>query len=753
MFVKFKYRVYFDEKNGYSVCQYKDTENNRTVTCVGNNLPTTKNITYNFTTEDYTTKYGQSYKVISYEEYVNKTEDDIVAYLSCGLFNGISKKTAQKIFECFGTETIEILDSDIDKLINVPGIGTKTLLKIKKSYIEKRASREIAEKLIKYGVSISSINRIYNRFKADALRIIEEEPYALCDIRGITFLTADMIARDRHFKENSYERVKAASNYVLTEDMMTGNVCMPKYEYAIKLIKVLNTPLITKENILPFVLRMIKDGTVKYNKRETSEGKTEYFYYPVTYNTERHIAANIKNLLHAKKRTVFNIEALIDKYSDGIELDETQREAVKMGVCEPLFIITGGPGTGKTTILKIIAQINEELNAGEDNNIFLSPTGRAARRITESTGYPAKTIHSALGLDIIDDERFVEEGFKEECLKDVRVIVDEASMIDLWTMDGLLRNIDNSSLGLIGDIDQLPSVRCGSILRDLINCGLVPCVKLDHIHRQSADALDICENAQNIKNGIHSLNTGEDFKIIEAETLEDAEKNLIEAALKQIYYYKADNVKVLCPFKKGYCGVYRVNNILQNEINPSHGKIELTIPNDMVIRVGDPVMQLKNIDEASNGDIGYVTEITKDEVHVIFTGANPTSVEYSYTDAREQLTLAYATTVHKSQGSEYDSVVLCLTPKHGLMKRRNILYTGITRGKHMVTLIGTMDAFYESIDNNMIEDRHSMLAELINPTHECIVPKPVEPIKAEPVYEQMVLPFVSVTDKKHMQVL
>lgn len=745
MYVKFKYRVYYDESSGYSVCQYRDIESGKKVTCVGTNLPTIKNISYDFVTEEFSTaKYGKSCRVISWEEYVNKTEEDIVAYLSCGMFRGISKKVAQSIYAAFGEDTISVLDNDIDKLISVPGIGKKTLEKIKKSYIEKRASREIAAKLIKYGISINAINRIYETYKSDALRIIEEEPYELCSIRGITFLMADMIARDNLFKEDSYERVKAASNYVLTEDMMYGNVCMPKKDYAIKLLRVLNTSKITKDNILDFVLRMIKDGTVRYNKRVTSEGKREYFYYPLTYKTERDIAVRIKTLLSQKKRIASDMDKLIDKYAGSIALDETQREAVRVGVTEPIFVITGGPGTGKTTILKLIAQINEELNSGNDNNVFLSPTGRAARRITESTGFPAKTIHSALGLGIVDDERFADEkGFHEECLKDVNVIVDEASMIDLWTMSGLLRNIKDSTLGLVGDIDQLPSVRCGSILRDLIQCGVIPCVQLDTIHRQSADALNICENAQNIKNGRHVLNTGDDFHIIEAESLEKAEDELIGAALQQIYLYGLENVKVLCPFKKGSCGVYRVNTILQNVLNPSKGETELKIPNDMVLRAGDPVMQLKNIEDVANGDVGYVLEITSDEVKVLFTGENPVSVDYSYMDAKEQLTLAYATTVHKSQGSEFDSVVLCLTPKHGLMKKRNILYTGITRGKHQVTLIGTYEAFYESIDNNMIEDRHSMLAELIGISETVTKPTPkVVPIPQKPAYEQMALPFV-----------
>ena len=716
MFVKFKYQVYHDENTNYSVCEYKDIETGKCIKCTGTDLPTFKNVTYEFTVETYKTdKYGESYRVIAWQEQINKVEEDIINYLSCGLFAGISKKTAQKIYDCFKEDTLDVLDNDINKLIDVPGIGKKTVAKIKQSYIEKRASREIAQQLIKYGISTNSINRIYREYGADALTVINERPYELCKIKGITFPVADKIAEDRKFRSDSYERVKAASNYILANDMLNGNVCMEKNDYGHMLIKILNTPYITRDNVVNYVVAMIKDGTIKYNKRISSEKITEFIYYPNTYYAERNIADNILRLISCKKRKVDNMDELIRKYAGSISLDNSQIEAIKLGITEPIYIITGGPGTGKTTILKIIAQINQELNDGEDNNIFLSPTGRAARRITESTGYPANTIHSGIGLNIIDDERFVGDGFtNEKKIEDARVIVDESSMIDLWTMDGLLRNIENSSLGLIGDIDQLPSVRCGSILRDLIDCGKIPCVKLEHFHRQADDALDICINAQNIKNGIHSLKTGKDFEIIESLSLEDAEKKIVDAALREISIYGLDNVKVLCPFKKGSCGVYNVNNILQANINKNVGK-ELKIMNNMAIRVGDPVMQLRNIEDVSNGDTGYVTMITADEVHVSFQTTSDEPMVYSYNDAKEQLTLAYATTVHKSQGAEYDSIIMALTPEHGIMKKRNILYTGITRGRHKVTLIGTDKSFNDAIDNNMIEDRHSMLSVLINP--------------------------------------
>ena len=357
MLVRFKYQVFHDEKSGYSVCQYKDMELGGKVTIVGNNLPTIKEITYDMFCEDqYSAKYGKTYRALSWAEHINKTQDDIVAYLSCGLFAGISKKTAEKIYETFREATIQVLDEDIDSLIEVPGIGKKTLEKIKNSYIEKRANREIAEILLPYGFSINAINRIYRTHKSDALRIIKEEPYELCNIRGVTFPMADLVAKKRFFNDTSYDRIKAASKYVLTEDMLSGNVCMPKYDFGIKLIKALNTPKITKANVLDYVLMMIKDGTIKYNKRVSPKGKEEYFYYPATYKAERNIAAKIKALLTKKKVNVPDIDGLIDKYAGSIQLDDTQREAVKMGVSEPIYIITGGPGTGKTTILKIIAR-------------------------------------------------------------------------------------------------------------------------------------------------------------------------------------------------------------------------------------------------------------------------------------------------------------------------------------------------------------------------------------------------------------
>ena len=715
---KFKFQIYHNEANGFSVCKYDDLTNNLSnITCTGLNLPTMKNITYSMKVTEETNKYGKGFKVSEWQEQIGKTHEDIVAYLSCGFFAGISQKIAERVYDMFGQDTLSVLDTDIDSLSKVSGIGKKTLAKIKKSYTEKRASRDIARILIQYDFPLSTINRIYSAFKMEALNIIKLNPYELCNVHGVTFPMADSIAKSEGFADTFSDRIKAASDYVLREDMTFGNVCMPKMDYARALIRTLASPQIGTSNILNIVLGLMKSGAIKYNKRLSGEDKEEYFYYPTTYKVEREIAELVLNILETgKKRHIKDIDVYIDKYAKGIELDETQREAVKMGVTEPLFIITGGPGTGKTTILKIITEINQEINKGKDNNVLMSPTGRAARRMAESTGYPARTIHSRLELGVSDDDSGYDDD-EEPKIQHSRVMIDEASMIDLWLMDAVLENMEDSSLGLIGDIDQLPSVRCGSILRDLIKCGKIPCIQLDHIHRQADDAKDICENAMNIKHGIHQLNTGSDFDITEAHSLEDAEKEVVAAALADINEYGIDNVRVLCPFKKNPCGVYSVNNILQAKLNPLYkGDLEFKIPNNMSIRVGDPVMQLKNIDDVSNGDIGTAKRITKDMVIVEYPAADaPVFVEYSHSDAREQLTLAYAMTVHKSQGSEYDAIVTCLTESHGRMKKRNILYTALTRGKHHDTLVGTQKAFYDAIDNDMVEDRHSFLAELINP--------------------------------------
>lgn len=712
---KFNYCVFNNKATEYSVCLYKDADGKK-FTCTGFSLPTTKGITYLFTATPETTKYGKSYRVESWTEEIKGDKAEVIAYLASGMFPGISTVTADRIYAHFGKETLSILENDLDRLSEVKGIGKKTIAKVKVAYKEKREDLRLIKVLTKYGVTSNATRHIKKMFHENAFKTIEENPYALCRVHGITFETADRIAMDKGHDPASWERIKAAASYVLMEDIIRGNVCMPKIDFGNKLLAILSTPSINRANITTYVVRLMEEKEIKYNKRQTDNGIEEYFYLPATYAAERRIARNIVHLLSQKKdRDEKKADRLIEQHmkSSGIMLDDTQKKAIKIGVTEPVFLITGGPGTGKTTILKLIAQINEE-KAGRDNNVLMAPTGRAARRMAETSGYPAATAHSTLGLTVDDDDTDgVQEGTTDP-IKNSRILIDEASMLDLWLMDAVLEQIENSSLGLIGDIDQLPSVRCGTVLKDLIDSGVIPCIRLENVYRQAGDAEHICNNALRIKHGDASFETGDDFMILDAQSLETAEEKVTEAALYQIKKYGLSNVRVLCPFIKGICGVFRVNSILQAKLNPLMGRKELKIAGNMTIRPGDPVMQLKNKVDVSNGDIGTVTSVSDNEVFVQFDFRDGIITRhYEKEAAREELTLAYAMTVHKSQGSEYDSVILCMTEQHGIMRRRNILYTGITRGKHQVTLVGTEKAFTYAVNNNMIDDRHSMLAQLI----------------------------------------
>lgn len=714
---KFSYCVYSNEANGYSVCLYKDIDGKK-FTCTGYMLPTAKGITYRFAANPENTKYGKSYRVDSWTEELTGNKDETIAYLASGMFPGISTVTAERIYAHFGEETLTILENDLDRLSEVKGVGKKTITKVKIAYKEKREDLRLMKVLTKYGVTPGAARCIKKTFGENALLTVENNPYALCRVRGVAFETVDRIAMDRGGNPAAWERIKAAASCVLMGDIIRGNVCMPKIDFGNKLISMLSTPLINRTNITGYVVRLMKEKEIKYNKRQTTNGTEEYFYLPAAYAAERRIAKHIVSLLAKRKEDdSAKTDRLIEQCmkSSKVVLDKTQREAVRIGVTEPVFLITGGPGTGKTTILKLIAQINEK-KAGYDNNVLMAPTGRAARRMAETSGYPAATIHSTLGIAVYDDNDTPAGAQEGSCepITDSRVLIDEASMLDLWLADAVLTQIEDSSLGLIGDIDQLPSVRCGTVLKDLIDSGVIPCIRLEKIYRQAGDAEHICNNALRIKQGNASFETGDDFTILDAQSLETAEKKVTEAALVQIEKYGLPNVRVLCPFKKELCGVYRVNSILQAKLNPLMGRKELKIVGNMTIRPGDPVMQLKNEEDVSNGDIGTVVSVTDDDVCVQFDFGNDIITKhYEKETAREELTLAYAMTVHKSQGSEYDSIILCMTEQHGIMRRRNILYTGITRGKHKVTLVGTNKAFSSAVNNNMVEDRHSMLAQLI----------------------------------------
>ncbi len=709
MTVEFRYCIFQNKNNGYTVSKYRNVENGRTVTCVGFSLPSGKG-RYNFDTELINTKYGPTEKVLHYEDHVGSEEEDVLAYLSSGAIKGVGRKTAKKIFDRFGASSLEILEKDPRRLLEIKGLSGKIVENAEKAFAEKRGFAEASRLLAMCRVSPGLALKICRHLGPEGYAKISANPYILTKYRGTDFHDVDTAALGLGFGEACPERINAAARHVLIRDMDLGNTCMELHEFADALIGVLDTDKVTRMEINEIVINLIKNRKVRYRRRSDGRTKREYIYTPEAYEAEEGIVKNISRLLSRRKKAPKGIEMMINKYAGGMQLDKTQRESIKIGTTEPLFIITGGPGTGKTTITRIIAQTHNEA-AGKSSTVFLAPTGRAARRITESTGFEAQTIHSRIGIGVSDEGmlRCARPEHGRERITDSLVLVDESSMIDLWVMDDLLASLDNCSIGFIGDADQLPSVGCGSVLRDMIASKRIPYIQLDHIHRQADEAMNICLNAKAVREGRTDLTQGGDFFIFEESGMEETEEKMLSLYMQDIERYGIDNVKCLCPFKKNPSGAYSLNTKIQEEVNHSTSK-GVPIMNGMAIKEGDLVMQLKNRSEASNGDIGKAISAGGGSVSVDF---GTSTVTYPEEDARLELTLAYATTVHKSQGSEYKSVIMCVGKYHSLMLRRNLLYTGITRGIDKVAIVGSIEAVEAAIKNNSVERRNSMLRELI----------------------------------------
>lgn len=701
--VEFIYTLFQNATNGYCVHKYRDTETDDQITCVGYNLPTNKKIEYVFTCTPVKYKDTTQYDVTAFEVQIKKDKEHIVSYLSCGIIKGIGKKTAELIYEAHQENCLEILDKNPEELLKIKGISIKKLEKIKSSYIENRVLTKLAEEILPYGFSMNQISKIYARYKSESMDIIKANPYALSEIKGIPFKTVDDMALSKSIAQDSYERICAAAKQVIKDDMLSGNVCTELNRFGMALISMLHTTTVNRSNVCNYTIQMIKDKVLVYKKFYDDGVKSEYLYLPYTYDTERRLADSILNLLEVKVKEYKYINETLDK--GDIILDDTQISAIKTSLSTPFSVITGGPGTGKTTILKKCVEICKKNNR---RVILLSPTGKAARRMEESTGNTASTIHKYLQLGVLDDD-FGNESEKEfgVSIDNATVFIDETSMLDLWVAEKTFSRLkENVSLVFVGDADQLPSVGPGAVLRDIIASNKVPVTILQYIHRQGDDAPNICVNAQNIKNGVLDVKQGDDFIYEEIRNLTEAEAAIIPRYIEDVKEYGLENVKCLCPYKKGAAGVYSLNMALQEALNPLNGRIPFQGFNNTEFRVGDPVIQLKNNDDVSNGDVGLVTYITEDEMKITFF--SDTEIEYSKNNI-DELQLAYAITIHKSQGSEYDSVFIPLSWEHKKMKKRRVLYTGITRGKKKVSLFSREDVLLETINNNAAELRNTNL--------------------------------------------
>ena len=647
-------------------------------------------------------KYGVQFEVEDYQQVIVPTKEGILAYLSSGQIKGIGPKTAEKIYHAFGNDTLNILDEEPHRLLEVKGISQTKLQRIRDSYLASRGARDVVAFLAPHGVSPDRAVKLYREFGKDTLDILKNHPYRLCELAGIGFRTADKIAQSLGLDPRSPERVDAALLYTLQEAEQRGHLCLDKREYLKLTLKLLDTPGLTELMAAARASRLVAERKlVSYHK---------WVYRWPTAQAEVKLARQVASMLSSKQKG--QEDGLAQKLAQiegklGLSLNGEQRQAVLTALGSPITILTGGPGTGKTMTQKALLALYREIHP-EGKIVCCAPTGRAARRMEESTGVEASTIHKALKLMAGEDGAYA----PPEPLDADLVLVDEVSMMDIYLAGHLFHSLPpGCQLVLVGDADQLPSVGPGAVLSELIACGRIPVVRLSKIYRQSSGSR-IAANAMLIRNGNLHLEYGSDFQFYECADLRHSADMVETLYLQEAVRLGVDNVALLSPFRKRTeTGVEALNLRLQEKVNPpDQAKPELPLGKQL-FRLGDKVMQVKNFEDVSNGDIGKVTEVdtAREEPFLTVDFGDGRVKEYARPDL-DRLDLAYAATIHKSQGSEYHTVIVNLQCAHAVMLTRPLLYTAITRAKMRVILVGERKALCMAIRRTDAERRGTQLA-------------------------------------------
>lgn len=674
--------------------------------------------------------YGEQLNVKEYRVVPNKSEKGIVKYLSSGIIKGVGEKTAQIIVEYLGKETLDIIHYNPERLKEIPGIGKKTAKNIVESLKEDGELREILIYLQNFDISLKLATKIYNKYGSETLKIINENPYMLSEeVRGIGFLKADEIAKSMGIESCSLYRIKSGTIFTLNKFASKGHTYVPKEELIEELKYLLQINL---ESINMGIESLIKEGKIHI---ENSKSGIR-IYSKLYYNCESGIAKKLIRIAISKKEDIdIDIKKRIEEIEEEtkIKFALKQKVAIAESIENGVNVITGGPGTGKTTTINTIIKIFEEQ---ELKVLLAAPTGRAAKRMSEATNREAKTIHRLLEYSYSESESVMFFGKNEEDkLEADLIILDEMSMVDVILMNSLLNAVDSKSrLILVGDIDQLPSIGAGNVLRDIINSQTINVVKLDEIFRQAKESM-IVVNAHRINKGEMPLVNykDKDFFFLKEEEKDISEKilELVKYRLPKFNQYDSfTDIQILTCCRRGKLGVINLNKILQEGLNPNKGSnLEIKVGNN-IYRLGDKIMQIKNnyntewkirengkiVQEGSgvfNGDMGFICDIDKQERELVVLFDDEKEVKYSF-DKLEEITLSYATTIHKSQGSEFPVVVIPITSNPPMLMTRNILYTAITRAKEMVILIGIPYFMKRMIDNNNISKRYSALDEKLS---------------------------------------
>lgn len=709
--------TYYNEETGYTVARLNVRGYLEPVTVVGNIINPTQGEILEVTGEWINhPKFGRQFKIIGHRLKIPSSMEGIEKYLGSGLIKGIGPVMASRIVKKFKEKTLEIIEHDFDELGKIEGIGPKRVEMIKQAWQDQKEIRDVMIFLQSHGVGSGYAVKIFKRYGHSSLLVLKRNPYRLAtDIHGIGFSTADRIAEKLGFDKNAPVRAEAGLLYILGQLADEGHVFFPYEQLIEKCTETLDVdrsiiaqafaPLVLENKI---ILEDIDEGPdgFKANRKAV--------YLSRFHVSETGIAKNLRVLKSTPKniRTVESGKAVEWVQKEiGIRLAQKQIDAVKKAVSEKVMVITGGPGTGKTTIINAVIKIYEKLNT---RILLAAPTGRASKRMSEATCYPARTIHRMLEFSIHKG------GFQRDQDNPLEMdvmILDEVSMIDTILMHHLLKAIpEKASLIMVGDVNQLPSVGAGSVLKDIIRSGAVPVVELNEIFRQAQESR-IIVNAHKINTGIipdlsQDRTSLEDFYFIEQEDPDQVLKIITELVStripKRFCLDPVDEIQVLSPMHKGMVGTGNINRSLQEILNPSGARLTR---GDRTFRMNDKVMQIKNNydKEVFNGDMGRITSIDNNnqEVTVTFDGI-PVPYDYSELD---EIILAYAISVHKSQGSEYPAVIIPILSQHYVLLQRNLIYTAITRGKKLVIIVGSKKALAMGIRNDKIMKRYTFLAE------------------------------------------
>ena len=706
-----------NEDNGYTVCEVTGTDGDD-FTAVGNMPGLSPGENVHLIGEWVVhSSYGPQFRVDSYETIVPQTEVQILMYLSAGIVKGIGPSTAKKIVDKFGAKSLDVLRDEPLLLASIKGISDAKAMQMNESFLSKTVMQSLVMFLQPYGVTPAFAVKVFKALGSNATARIKENPYILCEIEGIGFKTADKIASKMGFNPFDDTRLEQGVLYTMRELILTGST-YSDYETAVSYAsRILSCDRASAESAL---MRLVSSGKItrEYINDETA------LYLPAYYNAELGTARKLASLCTVPARgNSEKTEQIIDSIekTSNVILSSEQKKACISACTNNVFIITGGPGTGKTTIIKTIISVMEH----EGKTVALcAPTGRAAKRMTQTCGLEAKTIHRLLEFNFAEGENQSFTRCETFPIDEDVVIVDEMSMVDTLLMYALIRALKpGAQLIMSGDADQLPSVGAGNILRDMIDSGKIPIMRLNEIYRQASESM-IIVNAHKINSGEKPILNlkNKDFFFIDKPDTDSILSTISDLCFKRLPkaygYNPMSDIQVISPSRKTSLGVSELNRVLQEKLNPKSPQKDERESGNVTYRTGDKVMQIKNNYSITwqdiktgkngegifNGDRGIIKEINNKErfMTIIFDEDKQAKYEFSQL---EEIDLAYSVTVHKSQGNEFPAVIMPMYPSSSMLMSRNLLYTALTRAKELVVLIGQRDVMYKMIQNNRENDR------------------------------------------------